>query len=232
MTSSKWQALGNVYLLAEPGPRLSPEAVREACRDESDGLLEVLAVDGATAEIVIWNPDGSQAELSGNGTRIAAKWLAQHSSVWEVRIGVGERVVEARVLPNGEVEQELGAVEVGAPEAVDGVEVVPVSVGTPHAVVRSDPDRVGELGPRLERNPRFPERTNVEVARVDAPGYVSARVWERGVGETPSSGTGAVAVAAATHGDGEVVVSFPGGDLRVHLADGRAALTGPAERIG
>jgi diaminopimelate epimerase len=67
--------------------------------------------------------------------------------------------------------------------------------------------------------------------RVEAPGEVTARVWERGVGETPASGTSAVAVAAATHGEGEVVVHFPGGDLRVRLEDGEAYLTGPAERV-
>ena len=94
-----------------------------------------------------------------------------------------------------------------------------------------DPSQIGELGPRLEAHPRFPERTNVQVARVERPGEVTARVWERGVGETAASGTSAVAVAAATHGDGEVLVHFPGGDLRVRLADGRAWLTGPAEPL-
>ena len=69
------------------------------------------------------------------------------------------------------------------------------------------------------------------MARVDGPGEVTARVWERGVGETQSSGTSAVAVAAATHGDGDVLVHFPGGDLRVSLSGGRATLTGPAERL-
>jgi diaminopimelate epimerase len=87
------------------------------------------------------------------------------------------------------------------------------------------------LGPLLETHPRFPERTNVQVARVDGPGRVTARVWERGVGETTASGTSAVAVAAATHGDGEVTVSFPGGALLVRLAGGRATVVGPAERV-
>jgi diaminopimelate epimerase len=78
---------------------------------------------------------------------------------------------------------------------------------------------------------RFPNRTNVQVARVDAPGEVTARVWERGVGETLSSGTSAVAVAAATHADGEVIVHFPGGDVRVRLKHGRATLYGTAEQV-
>jgi diaminopimelate epimerase len=94
-----------------------------------------------------------------------------------------------------------------------------------------DPDRIAELGPRLETHSRFPERTNVQVARVERTGEVTARVWERGVGETTASGTSAVAVAAATHGDGDVLVHFPGGDLRVRLAAGRAWLTGPAEPL-
>ena len=108
---------------------------------------------------------------------------------------------------------------------------MPVSVGNPHAVVVGEPERILELGPMLETHPRFPDRTNVQVARVDGPGEVTARVWERGVGETASSGTSAVAIAAATHGDGDVVVHFPGGDLRVRLEGGRALLYGTAEQI-
>jgi diaminopimelate epimerase len=106
-----------------------------------------------------------------------------------------------------------------------------VSVGNPHAVVLGDPGDLPLIGPLLETHPRFPGRTNVQVARVDGPGRVTARVWERGVGETRSSGTSAVAVAAATHGEGEVVVSFPGGELRVLIQDGQARLTGPVERV-
>lgn len=183
------------------------------------------------AEIVIWNPDGSRAEMSGNGTRIAARWLAERTGHDRLTIRVGLREVAATVRGDGLVEQDMGRVEIGAQELVDGIELVPVSVGNPHAVVLGDPAEIGRIGPRLETNARFPERTNVQVARIDAPQRVTARVWERGVGETASSGTSAVAVAAATHGEGTVVVSFPGGDLTVRLEDGRATLIGPAERV-
>jgi diaminopimelate epimerase len=122
-------------------------------------------------------------------------------------------------------------VEVGEPEDVDGIRFVPVSVGNPHAVVQADPDEIERIGPVLERHLRFPAGTNVQVARVDGPGRVTARVWERGVGETQSSGTSAVAVAAATQGDGETEVAFPGGTLRVRIVNGLAYLTGPAERV-
>jgi diaminopimelate epimerase len=233
MRFSRWRAAGNEYLLAEraePGDALDPVRVRSEA-GEADGILEVVAVDGAEAEIVIWNPDGSVAEMSGNGTRIAAVWLAEQSGAEAVAVRVGPRRVRARILAGGLVEQELGEVEVYAAERIAGLQVRPVSVGNPHAVVVGDPDDLPLIGPLLETHPRFPERTNVQVVRIEEPGRVSARVWERGVGETLSSGTSAVAIAAATHGEGDVVVAFPGGELAVRLAGGRAWLTGPAERV-
>jgi len=228
MRSSKWHALGNTYLLVT-GAELTPAQAVELAAG-TDGIVEVRRANGEEAEVVIWNPDGSQAELSGNGVRIAARWLADESGADVVRIRVGPREVVARMLGGSEVETDLGLVAVGTPEVVAGVELIPVDVGNPHAVVIGDPDEVTTLGPLLETHSRFPGRTNVQVARVDGPGRVTARVWERGVGETSASGTSAVAVAAATHDEGEVVVTFPGGDLTVRLADGRATLIGPAER--
>ena len=192
----------------------------------------MLEVDGDDVTVAIVNPDGSRAEMSGNGTRITAAWLMARTGGEEARVHVGERTVRVRRVGGGVYESELGAVAVGPRETVAGVELTPVDVGNPHAVVVGDPERIGELGPLLETHPRFPERTNVQVARVDGPGEVTARVWERGVGETTASGTSAVAVAAATHGEGEVVVHFPGGDLRVRLEGGSAWLTGPAEPVG
>src|ERR1051325_3795263 len=147
--------------------------------------------------------------MSGNATRIVAAWLgAEHTLV-----RVGERGVNARRLPDGQIEQEIGPVRILARERVAGLEVTAVDVGNPHAVVLGDPDDLPLIGPLLETHPRFPHRTNVQVARLDGPGRVTARVWERGVGETSASGTSAVAVAAATQSDGDVTVSFPGGEL-------------------
>jgi diaminopimelate epimerase len=201
--------------------------VRELARD-ADGLVEIVASGPDWADVRIWNPDGSLAEMSGNATRIAARWLSARTGARDVTIRVGPRSVNARMLGGDDVEQDLGAVSVGAPEDVGGVRFVPVDVGNPHAVVLGDPDALPQIGPWLETHSRFPNRTNVQVARVDAPGRVTARVWERGVGETPASGTSAVAVAAATHGQGDVLVRFPGGELLVRLERGRASLIGPA----
>jgi diaminopimelate epimerase len=230
MRSSKWSAQGNVYLLVED-ERLTPDRARDlSTAHKTDGVLEVVSVDGTEAEIAIWNPDGSQAELSGNGTRIGARWLADRIGADEVRIRVGNRTTAARI--RGElIEQELGSVEVGPPERLEGVDFVPVSVGNPHAVVEGDPAEIERVGPLLETHPRFPGRTNVQVARRDGAGRVTARIWERGVGETSSSGTSAVAVAAALVGEGETEVSFPGGVLNVRIENGQAYLSGPAERV-
>jgi diaminopimelate epimerase len=227
MRFARWQAQGNVYLVAEEP--LSAEAVRAEALD-TDGILEVTARGDDWLEIVIWNPDGSQAELSGNGTRIAARWLAEQTGAELVTVRVGPRDVRARMLGADLVEQDLGPVVVGRPEEIDGIRFTSVDVGNPHAVVEGDPADLPRIGPHLEIHPRFPNRTNVQVARRLGPADVEARVWERGVGETGSSGTSAVAVAAAL-GVSPATIRFPGGELAVRIEDGRAFLTGPAERI-
>jgi diaminopimelate epimerase len=249
MRLSKWHGLGNDYLLVEraelPAP-LTPARVRLLCDYHfgvgSDGILEVVSSDGDEAEIIVWNPDGSTAELSGNGTRIAARWLARRSGADVVRVRVGAREVVARMRDGLDVETDVGRVEVGETETLelDGerIEFVPVSVGNPHAVVRREPDRTEllRLGPRIETHPRFPERTNVQLVRVDGPRDVSVAVWERGAGETLSSGTSACAVAAAAVANGwcesPVSVHLAGGRLQVALhASLSARLTGPAQEI-
>ena len=157
MRFAKWHGLGNDYLLVEQddlGAPLEADLVRRLCDYHfgvgSDGVVEVLAADGPRAEIVIWNPDGSTAELSGNGTRIAARWLARRAGTAEVTIAVGEREVHARMRGGLEVEMDMGAVEVAPTEALDvngtQLEFTPVSVGNPHAVIARDPARKSFCG--------------------------------------------------------------------------------------
>lgn len=225
MRSERWHAHQNVYLVTEDA--LTPELVR-ACVGAADGFVEVLSVDRDRLEIAIWNPDGSRAEMSGNGTRIAARWLAARSGVAEVVVEVGDREVRARMLEAPFVEQQLGPIVVGLEEEVAGIRLVTVDVGNPHAVVAGDPADLPVVGPLLETHPRFPQRTNVQVARRLDETTIEARVWERGVGETGSSGSSAVAVGAA-FGGSPATVRFPGGPLDVRFEDAVAYLTGPAE---
>jgi diaminopimelate epimerase len=231
----KWHALGNSYVLVERsalGGPLEPELARRLCDPRrgigSDGVLEVVAAGDGRAEIAIWNPDGSVAGFSGNGTRIAAAWLAHRSGAARVVVEVGPRSYPATLREDGLIAMAVGDVEVGATETVqlDGerIELTTVALGNPHAVVRVEPSREAllRLGPRLETHARFPELT--------------AAVWERGAGETSSSGSSAVAVASAAIANGwcdsPVTVHMPGGDLRIEL-DGENAITlvGPAEEI-
>jgi diaminopimelate epimerase len=223
MTSSRWHAHGNVYLVADTDEyTMDPEL---------DGVMQILETDGDDVTVSIVNPDGSLAEMSGNGTRIAAAWLMDRTGSDIARVHVGPRLVEVRRVGERLYESDMGEVQVCPRETVDGIELTPVDVGNPHAVVQGDPADLPTVGPLLETHPRFPNRTNVQVVRIDGPGEVTARVWERGVGETTASGSSAVAVAAATHGEGDVLVHFPGGDLRVRLHGGRATLVGPAEPV-
>ena len=249
MRFSKWHALGNSYLLlerAELGRPLDSELARRLCDVRygigSDGVLEVVAVEGAQAEIVIWNPDGSVAEFSGNGSRIAAAWLGRRAGVDQVTIAVSGRSYPAAIRDDGTIAMGVGDVEVGEIETVElgeeRVELTAVSVGNPHAVVRGNPEReeLLRLGPLLEVNDRFSDRTNVQLVRVDGINELTVLVWERGAGETSASGSSAVAAAAAavTNGwcESPVTVQMPGGELRVELDEqNRITLVGPAEEI-
>jgi len=241
---SKWHALGNSYLIVEQpdaGP-ITPARAQRLCDAEtgigSDGVLEVTGRDETRVEVTIWNPDGSVAEMSGNGVRIAARWLAAETGATEVSIETAGRVVTARMLDTLNTDTDVGEFAVAEPELLDGIELTTVSVGNPHAVIRlADPTRddLLRLGPLVETHARFPERTNVQLVRVDGRHDLTVLVWERGAGETSSSGSSSVAAAAVAVArgwcDSPVTVHLPGGDLQVRIADGQASLTGPAERI-
>ena len=243
MRFSKWHALGNAYLVVEePVDAVRARALCDRDRGlGTDGVLVVRPDGDGSAALTIWNPDGSTAELSGNGARIAARWLALRDGRGDVRLHVGDREVRARV--DGEdVRLEVGAVSVYETETLDvgegHVELTPVRVANPHAVVRTEPDRetLLRLGPALERHERFPDRTNVQLVRAVDAHELTVAVWERGAGETASSGTSAVAAAAAAIANGwaasPVTVHLPGGDLWVELdEENRATLTGPAVEI-
>lgn len=248
MRFEKWHALGNAYLLVERADaELTAERVRRLCDPRtgigSDGVLEIVKRHGNRASIVVWNPDGSIAELSGNGTRIAAAWLLRETGSDAVEIVTAGRTVHgARTRAEGVVRQRLGAVTVSPDEELDvageHLSIVPVSVGNPHAVVLRDQlsrDDLLRLGPAVETHPRFPKRTNVQLACPEPRNLLRVLVWERGAGETAASGSSAAAVAAAAvargWADSPVRVAMPGGELVVMVERGEVSLDGPAEQI-
>jgi diaminopimelate epimerase len=247
--------LGNDYLVADPAElpfEVTPERVRLLCDRHvgvgSDGLL---VLDGQ-AGVRIFNPDGSEAEKSGNGLRIFAKWLFDTRRATSDRFTVHTAGGDAPV----EIEAEAGrarqvTVDMGAPQfredlasvELDGVPypVVAVSMGNPHCVVlrqQLDVTELRRIGPRIEQHPAFPNRTNVQLARV--PGSSRARVemliWERGAGETQASGSSACAVVAACQRlglvDDRVTASMPGGELQIRRDQAAHLwLRGPVDEI-
>ncbi len=250
----KAHGLGNDYLVAhEPHAPLTPELVRALCHRHTgcggDGVLEPVPSQEGLA-VRIWNPDGSIAEKSGNGLRIFAWWARVYRgapAAFRVRVvpavGPGETV--GCVVDGDRVTVEMGAgrlvgrrsyVLSGAPR-----EAWAVSVGNPHCVLfLDDPDAVPwrAWGAELERHPDFPDRTNVQFARVDGPDALTLRIWERGAGETSASGSSACAVAwAAVHtgrvSAGPLRLHMAGGELGVTVrADGSLVLAGPVAPVG
>jgi diaminopimelate epimerase len=247
----KVQGLGNDFVLldARRHPALvSPQTARRLCDRRlgigADGVLTLLPPRGpAAAWLHIYNADGSEAEMCGNGLRCAARLLLEERGATTVQVetAAGPRKCH---LEGGEVRIEVGKAEVAPPEKVavggETVEGQAVSVGNPHFVIfgGADEERVRRLGPLLEHHPRFaPARTNVELCE-RTPGGLRVAVWERGSGLTLACGTGAAAAAAAAVQRGllsagkEWTVELPGGRLHVEVAAGSSvSLRGPAVRV-
>ena len=217
MQFRKYHGLGNDYLVLEQGI-LTPEVVVAVCDRHTglgaDGILEMMPSPKADVGLRIWNPDGSVAEKSGNGLRIFARWLVDcHDAMDDISVELSCGVVRCQV------DEEMITVQMGhasfepadvpckeemifAPLPVGEV-VLPltaVGVGNPHCVVFLETDLDSfpwrEWGAELETSPMFPNRTNVQFARVIDAHTIEARVWERGAGETAASGSSACAIAA------------------------------------
>ena len=256
----KLVAAGNAYLAVDGRARERdwPALARAMCRHRfgagSDGLLVAVPSERAPIGLRIWNSDGSEAEMSGNGVRLFAKFVLEGGLVRAGAEGIaietsaglrtvwpefaGARMVAGRVAM-GVPEVEPGEARLALGDVV--LTVVCLSLGNPHAVHVTerpvDGFPLAQLGPRVERHPRFPNRTNFEVVNVLARDRLRVRVFERGEGETLSSGTGSTAsvVAARLAGrvEAEVAVELRGGVLRVRFeGQGHPAyLDGPTDEV-
>lgn len=239
------QGLGNDFVVVTGPVDLDTPTIVRWCDRRfgigADGVLEVTPLDSSRIRMRYWNADGGTAEMCGNGLRCLAAlavergWVAGPGLVVETVVGD----LPAEVLPDGSVRALVGAVSVaGEPEQIAGRMVHPISVGNPHAVLFVDDpaeEPVEVLGPRIEHDPRFPLRANVEFVSVVAPDRIEMRIWERGVGETLASGTGATSAAFAgvvyRNVEPPVTVELPGGELVIEFEDDAAWMTGPGEII-
>lgn len=254
--------LGNDYLVLEDGPPLDAALARDLCDRHrgvgGDGVLEPVAATGADHAVRILNPDGSIAEKSGNGLRIYARWLRDRRGAGaRFTVSTGFETVTCAV-DDDAVTVAMGRARFsGAPGVLPAVQLLgfafpigdhdvvlhAVSVGNPHCVVFRDEADLDALpwrewGRTLETLPLYPNRTNVQIARVAGPAELEARIWERGAGETSASGSSACAVAAVAVRTGRVApgpitVRMPGGVLHVRVsAELDLELRGPVEPIG
>ena len=264
MRFAKWQALGNDYIILEAADlpfELTTERIRAICAPHlgvgSDGILlldEPADAAAHVAELRIFNPDGSEAELSGNGVREAVLYLKaagwtdrdeftiltaagevtpELTGPGSARVGMGRAATSSADYPDGDPSG-IGRIEVGGVERP----FQHVSIGNPQCaiVVGAELDELdlGEIGPEIEGHELFPNRTNVSFLAIDG-SRARARIFERGVGETLSSGTGAsgAAVTAFLRGaPSPLVVELEGGELEVEVgADLAVRLTGWAEPV-
>jgi diaminopimelate epimerase len=240
VTFEKWNALGNDYVIVEEDQlpfELTPARVTKLCALHtgigSDGVLLLSQTEqpGFVAKLRIFNPDGSEAELSGNGAREAVMYLRTkgwtEADTFSIETAAGE--IRPTITGPTTCTMDMGRaklVDEGRLEAGDETwNYTALTVGNPQCAIRvDDPDAVDlqRAGPPIEHHPMFPNRTNVSFYTETAPGRIRARIFERGVGETLASGTGASGAAVAyvlKGGDSPVTVTLDGGELEVEVEE-------------
>ena len=267
MRFSKYHGLGNDYLVIdEMGLMENPERIRVICDRNfgigSDGVLfGPLPSKSALAALRIFNPDGSEAEKSGNGIRIFCRHLWERGSVGgePFLLETAGGIVRCRVRdPHHEIEVEMGTVsfwsdvipvtgerrrEVLNEEFdIDGesVRFSAATIGNPHCVIlrdQIDADLAKRLGPKIERHSLFPNRTNVQFLKVLDQTKIQIEIWERGAGYTLASGSSSSAAAAVARRLGlcgsDVQVQMPGGELKITIGeDFSIVLSGPVTKVG
>jgi diaminopimelate epimerase len=261
----KYHGLGNDYLVIDPNVRdltMTQASIRLICDRNfgvgSDGILYGPAFEGDVPSLRIFNPDGSEAEKSGNGLRIFAKYLfekkyvrgksfkiktlggivdvqVQDAKANLIRIDMGTVTFISNEIPVAGPKREV----VDEPLNVNDAEyrVTCLSIGNPHCVIpmkEVSEETARALGPHVENHKMFPNRINMQIVQVIDRANIDIRIWERGAGYTLASGSSSCAAAAATHRlglvDNNVTVHMPGGELQIEIADdGQIRMTGPVE---
>ena len=268
---TKMQAAGNDYVyvncfveqLPEPPAELAVKISDRRFGVGGDGLILIEPSQVADARMRMFNADGSEAEMCGNGSRCVAKYVYEHglARTEQMAIETGSGVLRLVLeLENGKVSRVM--VDMGEPKlqpkdvpttlssqpavnfetqfAGTTLSVTAVSMGNPHCVIfvpQATDELVLGLGPKIECDPRFPKRTNVEFVEVVSPTELRQRTWERGSGETWACGTGASAVCVAGvlcgHSQRKVLIHLRGGDLQIHWdeASNHVLMTGGATEV-
>ena len=265
MKFTKYHALGNDYLVldARSFPKPGTRQIRQICHRNfglgSDGILYgPLPSKKGLCALRIFNPDGSEAEKSGNGLRIFSRWLWDEKLVANTPFQIETKggVVEARILSKNKIRVAMGRVSFhsedipvrGRPREVLGEKIragkktlvfYAATIGNPHCVVpmKNPTEAIArELGPLLETHPNFPNRTNVQFLAVTGRRDIRIEIWERGAGYTLASGSSSSAAGAVAHRmgwcDGNITVHMPGGKLALEITpDFHVTQTGAVEFV-
>ncbi|MDY6792197.1 MAG: diaminopimelate epimerase [Thermodesulfobacteriota bacterium] len=267
MKYTKYHALGNDYIVIHPADltnEISQDMIRLICHRNygigSDGILfgppESPACDFG---LRIFNPDGSEAEKSGNGLRIFARSIIDKSLSSEfiftvetiggtalceaspdgrnVKVGMGKVSFDSTIIPVKGSPREV----LNETIEIDGhsLEFCAATVGNPHCVVLSSqptPEEARQYGPLIEADPRFPNRTNVQFMKIMNRNNIRIEIWERGAGYTLASGSSSTAAAAVARKLGlcnsDITVHMPGGQIHIHVDDNfEATMTGPVTKV-
>ncbi len=253
-TLKKYHGLGNDYLVLDPAKNniaLQARNVELLCQRNfgvgADGILYGPLMEEGKINLQIYNPDGSEAEISGNGIRIFAKYLLDEGYVKDksfkiytsgvandiefldddgtnMKVNMGHADFNAKNIPATGLGDEI--IDKNVTFNGHEVKITCLSVGNPHCIIVSDnvtPQAVKHLGPHIECSDHFPNRINLAIVKVDSRDHITAEIYERGAGYTLASGTGSCAAAAACRKlglvDDNVTVTSPGGDLLVQLDD-------------
>ena len=255
------QGTGNDFVLLDRPAidnMLLPEVARKLCDRHlgigADGMLIIEDSQCADARMRIFNADGSEAQMCGNGIRCIAKYLFEKkiiSSVY-VKIETPDGIKNLTIHTNADGIADIVTVDMGnasltcpdgsfiADTDYGSFNVIPVSTGNPHGIViveNASEINIREIGPLLENHPYWSDRANIEFVSLDTPGHITQRTWERGVGETLACGTGACAAAFALVSRGlaawPVSVRLSGGILVIDCDhnSGHILMTGPAENV-
>lgn len=256
MHFTKMHGLGNDYLyvfgaVPENIVDLSVKLSDRHFGVGSDGMIYICPSDKADFQMRIFNADGSEAMMCGNGIRCVGKYVYDkgYTDKTELKIDTLSGIKDLKLtVTDGKVTEVtvgMGQVVVSDKKSVETVEgsweLLPVNVGNPHAVIFTDAAEelpIDKIGPQIEHHPEFPGGVNVEFVKVLGGNRVRMRVWERGSGITMACGTGACATAAASVKAGfcrmeePVQVVLDGGTLSIRvMADGSVQMTGPAEKV-
>jgi len=263
----KYQGLGNDYLVIDPNVheiKLTPDAIRLICDRHfgigSDGILYGPIKGGNNLSVRIFNPDGSEAEKSGNGLRIFAKYLFEKGYVKKKDFSIDTLggIVEAQIKDDTAnlIKINMGKISFLSTEIpvkgkerdvvdeeldIKGIKykVTCLSIGNPHCVIPMqdiNEQKARELGPLVENHEMFPNRINMQLLKILDRANIEIEIWERGAGYTLASGSSSCAAAGAAHKlgmvDETVNVKMPGGELLVEISpDKHVHLTGPVEGV-